>query len=140
MAQNEIRTQELNVHEERVDRNVEQNQKLNLREKERGVATADQNSVIARFVYVVYFVFAALELLLGVRVLLHLMGANSTNGFAAFINTLSGLLVAPFASLLQNPAYGGIVLEVTTMIAMIVYAIAGWLIGRLVWLTLSRTR
>ena len=140
MTQNELRSQELNVHTERVDRNVEQNQNLNLHEKVRGIATADQNSNIARLVYIVYFVFAALELLLGVRMLLHLIGANSTNGFAAFINTLSGLFVGPFATLFQNPAFGGIVLEVTTMIAMIAYAIVGWLVGRVVWLTLSRTR
>jgi hypothetical protein len=130
----------LNVHEEAVDRNVEQNQKLNLREKERGVASADQNSMIARMVYIDYFIFAGLELLLGIRVLLHLVGANAENGFAAFINALSGLFVAPFASLLQNPAFGGIVLEVTTLIAMIMYAIVGWLVGRVIWLTLSRTR
>jgi hypothetical protein len=140
MAQNEIRSQELNTHAEVVDRNVEQNQKLNLREKERGVATADQNSMIARIVYIVYFMFAALELLLGVRVLLHLIAANPDNGFASFINVLSGLFVAPFATLFQNPGFSGMVLEITTMIAMIIYAIAAWVIGRMIWLTMSRTR
>jgi hypothetical protein len=32
------------------------------------------------------------------------------------------------------------VLEITTMIAMIVWAIVGWLVGRLIWLVLSRPR
>ena len=140
MAQNELRTQELGRHEERVDRNVEQNQNLNLHEKVHGIATADQNSKIARLVYIVYFVFAGLEMLLGVRVLLHLLAVNPDNGFATFINTLSGLFVAPFATLLQNPGSGGMVLEITTMIAMIVYVIVAWVIGRLIWLTMSRTR
>jgi hypothetical protein len=140
MAQDEIRSQELNVHEERVDRNIEHNQNLNLHEKVHGIATADQNSKIARFVYIVYFLFAALELLLGVRVLLHLIAANPDNGFVSFINALSGLFVMPFATIFQNPAFSGIVLEITTMIAMIVYAIIGWLVGRVIWLTMSRTR
>ena len=140
MAQNELRTQALGLHEERVDRNVEQNQNLNLHEKAHGIATADQNSKIARVVYIVYFVFAGLEMLLGVRVLLHLLAVNPDNGFATFINTLSGLFVAPFATLLQNPAFGGMVLEVTTMVAMLVYAILAWVIGRVIWLTMSRTR
>jgi len=140
MTQNELRTQELGRHEERVDRHVEANQNLNLNEKVHGIATADQNSKIARIVYIVYFMFAALEMLLGVRVLLHLIGANPDNGFAAFINTLSGLFVMPFASLLQNPSFGGIVLEITTMIAMIIYAIVAWVIGRMIWLAMSRTR
>ena len=140
MTQNELRNQEMGRHEERVDHNVEQNQNLNLREKAHGIATADQNSKIARIVYIVYFIFAGLEALLGVRVLLRLIGANPDNGFASFINALSGLFVAPFASLFQNPAYGTIVLEVTTMIAMLIYAVLAWVIGRLIWLTLSRTR
>jgi len=140
MTQNELRTQELGRHEERVDRNVEVNQNLNLREKVHGVVTADQNSKIARIVYIVYFLFAGLEMLLGVRVLLHLIAVNPDNGFANFINVLSGLFVAPFATLLQNPGSGAMVLEITTMIAMIVYAILAWVIGRLIWLTMSRTR
>jgi hypothetical protein len=140
MTQNELRTQEMGLHEERVDRNVEQNQNMNLHEKVHGIATANQNSNIARVVYIVYFLFAALEMLLGVRVLLYLLGANLTNGFGAFVNALSGLFVGPFMTLLQNPAFGGIVLEITTMIAMIVYAIVGWGIGRVIWLAMSRTR
>jgi hypothetical protein len=140
MAQNELRNQELGLHEERVDRNVEQNQNLNLREKVHGIRSADQNSNIARVVYIVYFVAGALILLLGVRILLHVLGVNQDNGFAAFVNSLSGLFVAPFASLLQNPGIGGMVLEVTTGIAMIVYAILAWVVGQAVWLALSRTR
>jgi hypothetical protein len=140
MTENELRTQELGRHEERVDRHVEANQNLNLNEKVHGIATADQNSMIARIVYIVYFLFAGLEMLLGVRVLLHIVAANMENGFANFINVLSGLFVAPFATLLQNPGSGAMVLEVTTMIAMIVYAIVAWVIGKLIWLTMSRTR
>jgi hypothetical protein len=140
MAQNELHNVEKGLHEERIDRNVEQNQNLNLREKVHGIATADQNSNIARVVYIVYFLFAALEMLLGVRVLLHLLAVNAANGFASLVDGLSGLFVTPFATLLQNPALGGVVLEITTMIAMIVYAIVGWGLGRIIWLAMSRTR
>jgi hypothetical protein len=31
-------------------------------------------------------------------------------------------------------------LEITTIIAIVVYAIIGWLSGRLIWLVLSRQR
>lgn len=140
MAENELRQQEMGRHEEVVGRNIEQNQDLNLHEKVRGIATTEQNSRIARVVYIVYALFAALEMLLGIRILLYLMGANQENSFATLINTLSGLFVAPFASLLQNPAIGTNVLEITTMIAMIVYALVGLLVGRAVWLIMSRTR
>src|SRR5687768_2504753 len=121
--------------------NVQRNQELNLHEQERGIDAANQNSAMARVVNIVYYLFGALELLLAVRVVLHLVGVNAENGFANFIYGLSGLFVAPFASLLQNPALSATsVFEVTTIIAMIVYAILAWLVGRMVWLALSRPR
>jgi YggT family protein len=121
--------------------NLQHNQELNLHEKERGIAAANQNSAMARIVNIVYFLFGILEVLLVVRVVLHLLGVNAENGFASFINGLSALFVAPFASLLQNPALSTTsMLEITTIIAMIAYAILAWLIGRIVWLTLSRPR
>lgn len=141
MAGSELRNQELNRHEARVDRNIEHHQALNLHEKKRGVAAANQNSTIARIVNIVYFLFGALELLLGVRVVLHLLGVNAENAFASFIYTLSEPFVALFANLLQNPILSGdSVLEVTTLIAMLVWAIVAWLVARFIWLVMSRPR
>jgi YggT family protein len=121
--------------------NLQRNQELHLDEQERGIASANQNSAIARIVNIVYFLFGALLLLLAVRLILHLIGANADNAFASFINGLSAPFVALFANLVQNPALSATaVLEITTIIAMIVYAIVAWLVGRVVWLMLSRPR
>jgi len=120
---------------------LQHNVELNVHEKERSIAAANQNSAIARVVNIAYFLFGALELLLAVRVILHLVGANADNGFADFIYGLSAPFVALFVSLLKNPVLSmTAVLEVTTIIAMIVYAMLAWLIGRLIWLALSRPR
>lgn len=128
-------------HEEKVDRNLEQHQNINLQEKKRGIAAANQNSSVARIVNIMFFVVGVLELLLAVRVILHLLSANPGNSFASFIDSLSYPFVALFANLLQNPIIGTTgVLEITTMIAMFVWAIAAWLLGRLIWLMLSRPR
>lgn len=141
MTDNQLRKQELNRHEEEVNRNVERHQAVNLEEKQRGIATANQNSAVARIVNIVYFLFGALELLLAVRVILHLVDANTTNSFTNFINVLSAPFVALFASLLQNPSIGATgVLEITTIIAMLVWAIVAWLVGRMIWLLMSRPR
>jgi hypothetical protein len=140
MTQNELRNQELIRHEEKVDRNIEHHQALNLEEKKQSIAAANQNSTVARIVNITYFLISAVELLLGVRVVLHLMAVNAENGFASFIDNLSAPFVALFTSLLQNPAIGGTgVLEVTTIIAMVAWAIAAWLVGQVIWLMLSRT-
>ena len=121
--------------------NLQHNQELTLREQERGIAAANQNSSMARIVNIVYFLFGVLELLLALRVVLHLIGANAENGFASFINGLSQPFLTLFASIVQNPVLSTTaVLEITTIIAMIASAIGGWLIGRVIWLILSRPR
>lgn len=141
MTGNELRNQELLRHEEKVGRNIEHHQALNLDEKKQGIVVANQNSTVARIVNITYFLFGALELLLTVRFLLRLLGVDPLNGFANFIYALSNPPVALFASLVQNPSLGGsAVLEITTLIAMLVWAIVAWLLTRAFWLLLSRPR
>ena len=141
MTQNELRNQELTRHEEEVDRNIEHHQDMNLAEKTRGIAAANQNSSVARIVNIVYLLFGAIELLLVVRIVLHMVSANPDNSFASFVNGLSAPFVALFANLLQNPTLGTTgVVEITTLVAIVVYAMLAWLIGRAIWLTLSRPR
>ena len=124
-----------------LENNLRREQELELREKQRSIAAANQNSAIARIVHIEYFLFGLLELLLALRVILHLLGANPNNTFASIIYGLSGPFVALFTNLLRNPALSTTtMLELTTIIAMIVYAIAAWLIGRVIWLSLSRPR
>lgn len=141
MTQDEIRNQELGRHEEKVDRNIERHQAVNLAEKTRGIQAANQNSSVARIINIAYYLFGALEILLLLRVVLHLVGVNAENGFAKFIYALSSPFVALFGSLLQNPTLSSTsTLEITTIIAMIAWAIVAWLVGRLMWLVLSRPR
>jgi len=121
--------------------NLRRTEDLNLYEEERAIAAANQNSAVARVVNIIYFLFGILELLLAIRVILHLIGANQSNGFAAFINVLTAPFLILFSTLVKNPALTATgVLEITTIIAMFVYAILAWLIGRMVWLLLSRPR
>ena len=51
-----------------IENDLQRNQELNLREKERAIAAANQNSAVARIVNLVYFVFGILEFLLAIRV------------------------------------------------------------------------
>ena len=141
MAQNELRNQELGRHEEKIDRGVEEHQDINLDEKRRGIAVANQNSTVARIVNIVMFMFGALELLLVVRFFFQLAGVNAGNSFAVFIYTLSSPFVVLFSTLLQNPVLSGTsVFEITTIIAMMVWGIVAWLVSRMIWLMMSRPR
>src|SRR5665647_2305710 len=57
---------------------------------------------------IVWYIAGALMVLLGFRLVLSLLGANTTNGFANFIYSASHPFVAPFFSLFNysNFSYG----------------------------------
>ncbi len=79
-----------------------------------------------------------LEILLGLRFVLHLIAANPAAGFTQFINGLSGLFTGPFTGLVATPTSGGTVLEVTTLIAMAVYALLFWIVLRIIPIAVDR--
>jgi len=141
MATNQPGLHEVVRHEQTVDRISEQNQRLNLAENKRAIEAANQNSAIARVVNMVYYLFGIVEVVLVIRVLLHLVADNSGNAFANIIDTISYPFVMLFTTLMKNPILGtNSVLEITTIVAMVVWAIIAWLIARFVWLVLSRPR
>src|SRR5437016_2983307 len=70
----------------------------------------------------IWVILALLEVMLGMRFLLKLIGANGDSGFGTFIYGLSGLFVAPFNGLLSSWSAGSSLLEVTTLVAMAIYA------------------
>ncbi len=81
---------------------------------------------------IIWLVLGILEVVLGLRFLFKLIGVNEANTFATFLYNLTGIFVAPFASLTGAPAAGGMVFEISTLLAMIVYALVGWGLVRLV--------
>jgi hypothetical protein len=93
-------------------------------EKDSAVSGDDHVSSSVLAARVVYYVGGALLLLLALRFVLALLGANRANPFADFIFGLSFPFVSPFFGLFNyEPTYGGSVLELGTLIAMIVYGI-----------------
>ena len=81
-----------------------------------------------------------IEVLIGLRVLLKLIVANPESPFAAFIYNISGFFLFPFAGLVGTPTSGGMELEISSIIAMLVYALLAWGIERIVWVSFYRPR
>lgn len=81
----------------------------------------------------IWLLFGGLEALIGIRVILLLIGANPANWFTAFVYQLSELFLWPFRNMIANPTFNNSVLEITSLIAMIVYPLIGWAIVRLIW-------
>ncbi|MCL5883727.1 MAG: YggT family protein [Actinobacteria bacterium] len=95
---------------------------------------AKRQNEIKRITGLIWLVFGVLETLIGIRVILKLLAANPDNGFASFIYRVSRLFLAPFFGLVGEPSSNGNVLEVTSIIAMLVYLFIAWGITRLVYL------
>jgi uncharacterized protein YggT (Ycf19 family) len=93
-----------------------------------------------RVTQLIYWVFGLIEALIAVRLVLKALGANPTAGFAQFIYAVTAPLIAPFVGLFGNPAYQGSVLELSSIVALIVYALVAWLLGKLVWILVGETR
>ena len=87
---------------------------------------------------IIWLLFGGLEALIGIRVILLLIVANPANGFTAFIYQLTQLFLWPFQNLIANPTFQNMTLEVTSIIAMIVYPLIGWAIVRLIWVLFYR--
>jgi uncharacterized protein YggT (Ycf19 family) len=88
---------------------------------------------------VIYLLFGIIDGLLLIRLVLKLLAANPLAGFSKFIYGLTDVFLAPFRNLLPNVGGGsGAVLEMSTVIAIIVYALIGWAVVRLIAIALAR--
>ncbi len=87
---------------------------------------------------IMWSVVGLLEILLGLRFALKLIAANPHSGFAAFIYGITRPFIAPFALLIGTPTSGGIILEVTTLIAMSIYALVFWGIAHVLEIVADR--
>jgi len=99
---------------------------------------SEQNNFIVRLTQLVWLLFGILEALIGLRVILKLIAANPNSPFAALVYNASYLFVWPFTGLTRTPAAEGMVLEIPSIIAMLVYALVAWAIVRLIWIVLDR--
>lgn len=89
-----------------------------------------QRTFIFRLTHLTWWIFGVFEGLIGLRVLLRLLGANPGAPFARFVYNLTDTLLWPFRSLTETPSAGEYVLDVSALIGMLVYALAGWALVR----------
>lgn len=93
--------------------------------------------VLARMVH---FVFGLIITLIAIRLVLLLLGANMGNPFVDFIYTVSGFFVAPFYGMFNNtPVFGQSIVDISSIVAMIVYALLSWAIGSLITMGMRRS-
>lgn len=84
------------------------------------------------FQRIVWYVTGIIIALLVLRLILLMLAANDTNAFVGFIYALSGFFAAPFFGIFSyQPTYGQFTFEVSTMVAIVIYALIGWGVAKL---------
>ena len=128
-------------HDRHDDSNIERRQELQhdeeafrLRQEEKRLRTARLNAPFVWIVNSIYWLLGVLEILLGLRFLLRLFGANTQNEFARLINNLSAPFVAPFSTLFISPTFSGgaYIFDINIAISIVAYMILSYLIISLV--------
>ena len=86
----------------------------------------------------IWLLFGILEALIALRIGLKLIGANPGSLIVALIYGFTYLFLFPFAGLIGSPTSGNMVLELSSMFAMLIYGLIAWVIERIVWLIFYR--
>lgn len=108
----------------------------NIRRQSVTTATKVDAGVVAR--HVVYYIAGVIVALLAFRIVLLLLAANQGSGFVDFVYALSGLFAMPFYGMFNyQPTYGQSVFEISSVVAIVVYALAAFGIAKLFILTKS---
>jgi len=80
---------------------------------------------------IVWYLLGIVEILLGLRFILRLFGANPAAGFTDFIYQASRPLVDPFFNVMSASRASTGVIEWSTLLAMAIYWLVAWAIVRL---------
>src|ERR1700730_333834 len=79
----------------------------------------------SRVIQTVWWIVGFIEVLIAIRLVLKLLGANPAP-FVRFMYDVTWPLVAPFHGIFNTPQEGRSVLEPESLVAMAIYALIGW--------------
>jgi hypothetical protein len=88
----------------------------------------------------IWLFLGILEALIALRIGLKLIGANPGSPIVALIYGFTNLFLFPFEGMIATPTAGGMVLELSSLFAMMIYALIAWAVERTVWVLFYRPR
>src|SRR4030095_10399740 len=88
----------------------------------------------------IWLLFGILEAVIALRIGLKLIGANPESPIVALIYGFTYLFLFPFECLVGSPAVGNMLLELSSIFAMLIYGLIAWAVERMVWLIFYRPR
>ncbi|MFA5932603.1 MAG: YggT family protein [Microgenomates group bacterium] len=93
-----------------------------------------QKKTIFRTYQVIWYILGVIEVLLTFRVVLKMLGADISSTFVSLLYTITDPLALPFRGIFAISADQGAILEWSTFVAMIVYALIGYALVQLMQL------
>ncbi len=100
------------------------------------VARSSRMSPIVLAQRIVWLIVGFINVVIALRFVFLLLGANQGATFTDMIYSISAPFVSPFVGIFGEPAYGQSVFEVSSILAIVIYTLIGWGIAKL--LTVAR--
>jgi hypothetical protein len=102
-------------------------------EREHRIATIKATQII-------WLLFGIIEGLIAIRIVFKLIAANPESPIVSLIYKFTNLFLFPFAGMIGTPSAGGMVLEISSILALIIYALIAWVIVKLFLVIFFRPR
>lgn len=84
-------------------------------------------------IYLINIIIGIIELMLGLRILLRLFGANPATPFVAWVYNSTNSLLGPFRNMFPvTEVLEGSFLDFTALFALIAYAVLGFLLAQII--------
>ncbi len=99
-----------------------------------------KEETLRRLTALIQLAFGVLDGMIGLRFLLKLMAANPLNPFASIVYFLTQPFIWMFQDLTRTPSFEGITIEFFSLIAIVVYAMIGWVTIQLMWILFARMK
>lgn len=100
----------------------------------------DQRVFTFKISQLIWLFLGMLEALIALRIGLKLIGANPGSLIVTLIYGFTNLFLFPFEGMTATPSAGGMVLELSSLFAMVIYALIAWGVERIVWVLFYRPR
>jgi hypothetical protein len=99
---------------------------------------AERCAVLVKTTRIIWSVACIIEVMIGMRILLTLVGTSPDAGFSQFVYGMTQVYLVPFLSLVASLPVHGAILEIASLIALLSYGLLAWVIVKAVWLTSDR--
>ena len=100
----------------------------------------EQRIFTFKITQLIWLLLGILEATIALRIGLKLIGANPDSPIVSLIYGFTYLFLFPFEGMIATPAAGSMVLELSSLFAMVIYALIAWAVERTVWVIFYRPR